>query len=126
MKFLILIISGWLYRLDGKDDGINYARHFIGIPIAVILWDWRYIVSYALAGFFVYGDKSIFSKLFGRKIARLIHGFAFGLASFNPMFSIWTTVVFYVLFEMAERNMIENSWSERLRGGLGTIIYLWP
>ena len=125
MYFLIPLCSAALYRWDGMDNGLNYARHGIGIPIWLITGDWRYIISYFIAGFFVYGDKSIFSKLLTRKGSRILHSIAFGLASLDPYFSIWTTIVFFMLFEIAEHGIIDNKWSELLRGGLGTIRFLW-
>jgi hypothetical protein len=125
MSWFIPFISAWLYWEDGKDHGINYARHLIGVPIAIILWDWRYAASYALAGFIVYGDNSWVAKLVGRKGARIAHGAAFGIASLDPWYAFWTTAIFWIIFELAENDVIQNPDAELSRGFLGTLLYLW-
>ena len=123
LSLLIPLLSAYLYRLDGADNGINYSRHVIGIPIAFSMGNWWYALSYFLAGFFVYGDNCIFSKLLGRKGSRILHGFTFGLASLDPLYAIWTAVVFYILFELAERGWIDNKYAEIGRGFFGTLIF---
>ena len=126
MIYFIPILSGFLYRAGGADWGNKWYRWLLGVPIALITRNGLFIITYYIAtAIFVYGDKSIFSKWFGRKGARIIHGIAFGLASLQPIFIIWTTIIFYILFELAENNIIDNKWAERGRGFFGTIIFVW-
>lgn len=139
MVGLIPIISGLCYRLGGcgKDDRLfpflnpptpyasKWWRWGVGIPIALITGNPLYIITYYVAtAVFVYGDSSWVSKLCGVKAARLIHGFMFGAASLSPLYGLWTAVVFYIIFELAEKDIIDNSYAEFLRGLTGTLIFL--
>ena len=126
MSYLIPVISGLLYRAGGAEWGNKWYRWAMGVPIAIITGNWWYALTYYLAtAVFVYGDSSWVSKLVGRKGARAVHGFAFGLASLDPWFALWTMITFYVLFWIAERGVIDNKWSEALRGCVGTLIFIW-
>lgn len=122
--FFIPFISSILYLAGGQYN--KWFRWLMGVPIAIILHNWMFIITYYIAGaVFVYGDNSWVSKLVGRKGARIIHGLAFGLASLQPIFAIWTTITFYILFELAEHDVIDNKYSELGRGFLGTIMYVF-
>ena len=126
MIYFIPIISSVLYRLGGSEHGNKWYRWLLGIPIAIITHNWLFVITYYIAtAVFVYGDNSWVSKLVGRKGARILHGIAFGLASLQPLFAMWTVVIFYILFEMAENNVIDNAWAERLRGFFGTLNFVW-
>ena len=134
MNWLIPIFSGVLYRLGGSDKGNKWFRWLMGLPIGIVyaithhslIWIPIFTITYYIAtSAFVYGDNSWVAKLIGRKGARIVHGLAFGLASLEPMFAIWVTVIFIVLFEIAERNWIDNSWSEVFRGSLGTLKFFF-
>ncbi len=128
----IIPLSGIFYRLGGSEYGNKWYRWLMGLPIGIIMAVYTqkliyipiYTATYFIAtSVFVYGDDSWVSKLLGRKGARIAHGIAFGLASLQPLFAIWTAVVFYILFELAEHDVIDNKVSEALRGSLGVLIF---
>jgi len=97
----------------------------MGLPIAIITGQWLYILTYYLAtAVTVYGDNSPISKLLGVKAARIIHGFAFGMASLRPLYGLWCAVVFYIIFELADHGIIDNSYAEAIRGFAGTLIFI--
>ena len=121
MTWLIPIISGFLYMAGGQ--WWKPARWLLGVPIALITHNWWYVLTYYIATSCVpYGDNSWVSKLVGRKGARIAHGITFGLASLHPLYCIWTVVVFYILFELAEHNAIDNKYAELGRGFFGTLL----
>ena len=124
MTILIPLISGLLYMTGGQ--WWKPARWLMGIPISLITHNWLYIVTYYVAtAVFVYGDNSWVSKLVGRKGARIVHGIVFGLASLHYIYALWTAVAFYIIFEIAENNLIDNKYAEFLRGSLGTLVLCW-
>ena len=126
MNFLIPILSGVLYRLGGSEHGNKWYRWLLGLPIAIITHNWWYLVTYFVAtNMFSYGDNSLPSKILGRKGARVLHGLTFGLASLHPIYALWTAAVFYILFEIAEHNVIDNKYAEFGRGCLGTLMLAW-
>jgi len=125
MIYLIPFISAFLYRLDGMDNGINYSRHAIGVPISLITGNWWYALTYFLAAFIVYGDNSLVARIVGRKGARVVHGVAFGLASLHPLYWLWTAVIFYLIFELADRGVMDNKYAEAYRGLLGTLVFVF-
>ena len=137
-RYLIPIMSAILYRLDGKgaDDpvflpfkpfnnlkglSLNYSRYAIGIFISLIVWNWIYLVTYALAVSVPYGEKSWTAKFFG-KLRWLMVGVAFGGASLSWANALWCGL----LFQFADLFDMDQAIREFfVMGGLGTIIYLW-
>ena len=96
----------------------------MGIPIALLTGQWWYILTYYIAtAVFVYGDNSPISKVVGVKIARLLHGLAFVMASLQPLYGVWCAVIFYILFEIADHGVIDNKYAEIGRGFAGTLIF---
>lgn len=133
-QLLIPIISGVLYRLGGSDQptwlpswfSMKILRWFMGIPIALILHNGWYVLTYFIAtSVFVYGDNSWVTALVGRRGAWIVHGLAFGLASIQPLYALWTAVVFYLLFFIADEGVIDNKYAEFGRGFLGTLLLVF-
>lgn len=69
----------------------------MGVPIALVMWDWRYIVTYFIAtNVFVYGESSWTAKLFGH-FRWFVSGFALGAASLSLPNAAWCGILFLAL-----------------------------
>lgn len=132
---LIPLASSFLYCLGGQVN--KWYRWLIGLPIAIVfmlnnhngLWA---IPAYFIAtNFFSYGDKMIWTKLFGKWGSMAISGFAFGLASYSvlPPYlamiqTITATISFLVIKWLDDNDVVKNPYVELLRGLCGTIVYI--
>jgi len=141
---IILLVSSVLYRLDGwgKDDrflpflkwpqwgGVNYTRYLIGVFIWAVTMNPIYILTYAIAVSFPYGENSFLRKL-GNNFCWAFVGFVFGLASLSWGNAVFCGALFWFLMSwsnnqtLASENRLNHSWVEFLFGGLGTLIHLW-
>jgi len=126
MNWAIPMVSAAMYRLGGSEHGNKWFRWLMGVPIALITRNPWYVLTYYLAtAVFVYGDDSWVAKIVGRKGARVVHGVAFGLASLHPLYWLWTAVIFYLIFELADRGVMDNKYAEAYRGLLGTLVFVF-
>ena len=134
---MIPIVSAILYRLDGwgKDDGflpikpfnkwtcggINYARYFIGVPVAIHLHNWVYILTYAVAVSIPYKEGGWLEKHCG-PYKWFIIGALFGGAALS-----WGNALWVGMAALSAKVLdIDHAWWEfGVMGVLGTIIYLW-
>ena len=134
---LIPIISSLLYLAGGQWN--KWYRWLLGLPIAAIMllthhsWISSFaILTYFIAtNFFSYGEKMIWTKLFGPWGSMAISGFAFGLASYvclTPVLgmiqTIIATIAFLVIKWLDDNGKIHNPVVELLRGLLGTIVFI--
>jgi hypothetical protein len=133
---LIPVISAVLYLLGGQVN--KWFRWLMGIPIAGIAiatghgwWSLLAIVTYFVAtNFFSYGDKMIWTKLFGKWVSMGLAGLAMGLASIVVLGTFWGIIQgivgcisFLVLKWLDDTDRLKNPWQELLRGLLGTILF---
>mgnify|MGYP001339301818 CR=1 FL=1 len=135
--WIIPILSAVLYLLGGQIN--KWFRWGLGIPIAIIgVWTGHYwaimaIVTYFIAtNAFSYGEKMIWTKLFGGWVSMALAGLAFGLASIVVLGSFWGViqgivgmVSFTILKWLDDTDRLKNPWQELLRGFTGTILLIF-
>ena len=134
---LVPVISSILYMLGGQVN--KWYRWLLGIPIAVIAllthhsWISVFaILTYFIAtNFFSYGEKMIWTKLFGPWGSMALSGFAFGLASYcvlTPILGMLQTIIattaFLVIKWLDDNDIVKAPLVEVLRGLLGTVVYI--
>lgn len=135
---LLPFISAGLYLLGGQVN--KWFRWGMGIPIALItffFYGHNWVSLLAIATYFIatnafsYGDKMIWTKIFGKWVSMGLSGFMFGLASF-PIIGYWAILnavisctAFLVLKYLDDTDKLKNPWQELLRGFLGTAILIF-
>lgn len=144
MNILVPIICGLLYRFGGQDQvkwiPVNQKlwRTFgIGIFLTYVFGmkyhDPKYmlcILTYWIAtSAFPYGEKSWLNFL-TEKGKFIVCGLVFGLASF-PILGLWaiaqgiiSAIAFLIIKIFDEQGKLDAVWVERLRGFLGTILFV--
>lgn len=137
VKIIIPIVSALLFRAGGAEQWkwcpINQKlwRWLMGIAIGVLFWKGWVIYALCIGSYFVatnlfgYGEKTPILKYLPQNIKHFMSGFMFGLASW-PLVGIaalWQAVASGIVFYIIEIKKTQNPWAERLRGGLGTIIF---
>jgi len=133
--FLIPIISAVLYLAGGQWN--KWFRWGMGLPIGaiacVMLHSWVPLlcgITYFIAtNAFSYGEKMIWTKLFGGWFSIILAGVAFGLAA-TPILG-WTWgiaqaiiggVGFGLLKWLDDTDRLKNPFQELCRGFIGTIM----
>lgn len=136
IRILLLLLSGVLYRLDGwgkpdgflsfypfnliKTGGINYTRALLGVPVYLITHNPWHLFTYFIAGLVLgYGDNNFLTKIFGR-FAWFLYGVGFGLASLQPLYAIWTGIMFYLLMKAENDLGLDHASGEVIAGCLLT------
>ncbi len=134
---LIPLIASVLYLVGGQIN--KWARWLIGVPIFIISiinghpWYSIFaIATYLVAtNAFSYGEKMIWTKIFGKWVSMGLSGFMYGLASFIILGWTWGVVQaiiglvsFLILKWLDDTDKLKNPWQELLRGLLGTIVYI--
>lgn len=129
MIYLIPIISSALYRLGGWHKGNKWFRWGMGIPIALITWNFWYILTYLIAtNVFSYGENHPITKVIG-KANWFVSGFMFGLASLNITNALWSGCVMVMLMWLSnegyEGKKLDHKFVELGLGFLGTLIFVF-
>jgi hypothetical protein len=132
----IPLIAAVLYLLGGQVN--KWFRWGMGISIAGMafyhhhsLWVLLAIPAYfAATNFFSYGEKMIWTKLFGGWVSMGIAGLAMGLASITVLGWFWGViqgivgmVAFLVVKYYDDKGVIHNPVVELSRGFFGTILF---
>lgn len=137
IMFPATIVSAILYLAGGQLN--KWFRWGIGVPISVFgfLSGHGIISILAIPTYFIatnafsYGEKMIWTKLFGKWVSMGLSGLAFGLASIPVLGWFWGViqgivgmVSFLVLKWLDDTERLKNPWQELCRGLLGTICYI--
>lgn len=132
--WLIPIVSAVFYLLGGQVN--KWFRWGVGLPIFIIaiLTGHQWYSIFAIATFFIatnafsYGEKMIWTKLFGAWFSMILAGIAFGLAAF-PIIGYWAIaqaivsgVGFGLLKWLDDTDRLKNPFQELARGFIGTIL----
>jgi len=144
IHYFIPIIAAILFRCGGTDQWpwciLNQKlwRWLMGVVIGLMLWKGWFaygicIVAYLLAtNLFGYGEKTPILKYLPKWAKFFMSGFMFGLASMSlvgPIYGLIQAIVgglsFYVLMLLDDAEIVKNPYQELLRGGLGTILFLF-
>ena len=135
---LIPFISSVLYLLGGQVN--KWFRWLMGIPIAGIafyhthsIWMLLAIPAYFIAtNAFSYGDKMIWTKLFGKWVSMGLSGFMLGMASYFTLGlhmaivqALVGMIAFLVLKWFDDYGDVHNPWQELGRGFFGTCLFIF-
>lgn len=138
INLLTPVISSACYLLGGQIN--KWFRWGMGIPIGVIglLTGHGYMSILAVATYFIatnafsYGEKMIWTKIFGKWVSMGLAGFMFGLASIVVLGPFWgclnaiiSMISFLVLKYLDDTGRVKNPWQELLRGFTGTVLYMF-
>ena len=110
----------------------------MGLFIGALLWKGWLAYGLCVGGYFLatnlfgYGEKTPILKYLPKWAKFTVSGIMYGLVGFallGPILAISQGIVagisFYILMLLDDAEIVKNPYQELLRGGLGTILFLF-